>query len=62
MLTEALLRKKNVTPEQENDSIASAQKSDNTVTTTVNIADNVVSLEAFHSKKLTVPTFSNAIK
>lgn len=69
MLTDALSRKKDTTPEQETDSIVSAPKPDSAVATTVNIADNVVSLEAFQSRKLTVPkmssnvpTFSKAIK
>ena len=67
MLTDALSRKKDTTSEQETDSNVTAQKADNTVIMTENIADNVVSLEAFQSKKLTVPkmssnvpTFSNA--
>ena len=69
MLTDALSRKKDTTSEQETDSNVTAQKADNTVIMTENIADNVVSLEAFQSKKLTVPkmssnvpTFSNAQK
>lgn len=69
MLTDVLSRKKDTTPEQETDSIVSAPKPDSAVATTVNIADNVVSLEAFQSRNLTVPkmssnvpTFSKAIK
>lgn len=42
-------------PEQETDSNVSAQKPDKEVAMTENIADNVVSLKAFQSKKLTVP-------
>lgn len=59
MLTEALSRKKEATPEQD--------ASDSKNASTANIAENVVSLEAFQSRKLTVPkmslnvpTFSNA--
>ncbi len=66
-IPDALSRKKDTTSAQETDSITSAQKPDNEVATTVNTADNVVSLEAFQSIKLTVPkmssnvpTFSNA--
>ena len=61
MLTDALSRKKDVTPEQETDSNVTAQKADNTVIMTENIADNVVSLEAFQSKKLTVPKMSSNV-
>ena len=69
MLTDALSRKKDATPAHETDRIASVPKPDSAVATTVNVADNVVSLEAFQSRKLTVPkmssnvpTFSNAQK
>ena len=62
MLTDALSRKKGATPEHETDSIASVPKPDSAVATTVNVADNVVSLDAFQSRKLTVPTFSKATK
>jgi len=58
-LTEALSRKKDTTSEQKIDSILSARKPDNEVPMTENITDNVVSLEAFQSRKLTVPTFSD---
>ncbi|MBQ2802343.1 MAG: site-specific integrase, partial [Lachnospiraceae bacterium] len=58
MLTDTLSRKKEAASEQENDSIASAQKSDKEVATTVKNADKVVSIEAFQSKKLTVPKMS----
>lgn len=59
MLTDALSRKKTVTTEP--------NESDGGVAATAKIAENVVSLEAFQSRKLTVPktssnvpTFSNA--
>ena len=61
MLTNALSQKKPTTPELETDNLASTQKPDNIVVTAENIADNVVSLEAFQSRKLTVPKMSSNV-
>ena len=61
VLTDALSRKRDAAPEQETGSIESAPKPDSPVATTVNTADNVVSIEAFQSKKLTVPKMSSNV-
>ena len=50
MLTDALSRKKTATSEP--------NRSDSEVAMTANIAENVVSLEAFQSRKSTVPKMS----
>ena len=61
MLIDALSQKKDTTSEQGTDGIVSAPKPDSAVATTVNIADNVVSIEAFQSKKLAVPKMSSNV-